>query len=75
MVMEGWEYNGPELLEESVVLVGVDEVVELEVDASQAGLDPGGLPLDEGVEDVLALGMVELEEAGSGVLWDEVEGL
>ena len=24
--------------------------------------------LDEGVEDVLALGMVELEEAGSGVL-------
>ena len=70
MVMEGWEYNGPELLEESVVLVGVDEVVELEVDASQAGLDPGGLPLDEGVEDVLALGMVGWKKlAGRAVRW------
>ena len=37
--------------------------MELDVDASQAGLDPAGLPLDEGVEDVLALGVVKLEVA------------
>ena len=49
--------------------------MEFDVDASQAGLDPGGLPLDEGIEDGLSLGVVKLEKAGCGVLGDEVEGL
>ena len=73
--MKGGEDRCPELLEESVVLVGVKEFMELDVNAGEAGSDAGCFPLDEGVEDGLSLGVIELEEAGSGVLGDEVECL
>ena len=49
--------------------------MEFDIDAGQAGLDSGGLPLDEGVEDGLSLGMFELEKAGCGMLGDEIEDL
>ena len=49
--------------------------MELQVDASEAGLDAGCLPLDECLEDGLSLGMFELEKACSSMLGNEVEGL
>ena len=71
MVVEGWQDDCPKLFEEGIVLVGVDELMEFDSDAGEAG----GFPLDEGVEDGLPLGMFKLEKAGCGVLGDEVEGL
>ena len=75
MVVESGEDHGPELSEESVVLVGVEEFMELDVNACEASSDARCFPLDEGVEDGLALGVIELEKAGSGMLGDEVECL
>ena len=75
MVVESGEDHGPELSEESVVLVGVEEFMELDVNACEASSDARCFPLDEGVEDGLALGVIELEKAGSGMLGDKVECL
>ena len=75
VVVKGREDHGPKLFEEHVVLLGVEEGMEFDVDAGEAGLDAGCFPLDEGVEDGLALGVLELEKAGCGVLGDEVECL
>ena len=49
--------------------------MEFNVNACEAGLDAGCFPLDEGVKDGLALGVLELEKAGCGMLGDEVECL
>ena len=73
--MESGKDHCPELLEEGVVLVGVKEFVEIDVDAGDAGSDAGCFPLDEGGKDGLSLGVIELKEAGSSMLGDEVEGL
>ena len=73
--MESGKDHCPELLEEGVVLVGVKEFVEIDVNAGDAGSDAGCFPLDEGGEDGLSLGVIELKEAGSSMLGDEVEGL
>ena len=75
MAVESREDHGPELSEESVVLVGVEEFMEFNVNAGEASSDAGCFPLDEGVEDGLSLGVIELEKAGSGMLGDEVECL
>ena len=75
MVVESREDHGPKLSEESVVLVGVEAFMELNVNACEASSDAGCFPLDEGVEDGLSLGVIELEKAGSGMLGDEVECL
>ncbi len=71
MVVKGWKDNGPELLEEHIV----EEGVELDVNAGEAGLNAGCLPVDEGVEDGLPLGVFKLEKAGCGMLGDEIECL
>ena len=64
MVMEGWKDDCPKLFEESIVGVGVDDVMEVGVKASETGLDAVGLPLDEGIEDLLALVFWDMEEIG-----------
>ena len=75
MVVESREDHGPKLFEESVVLVGVEEFMEFDVNACEASSDARCFPLDEGFEDGLSLGVIELEKAGSGMLGDEVECL
>ena len=48
MVMKRWQNDSPELLQEKVIRVRMEEMVKVEVDAPKAGIDTGGLPLDEG---------------------------
>ena len=48
MVMKRWQNDSPKLLQEKVILVRMEEMVKVGVDAPKAGIDAGGLPLDEG---------------------------
>ena len=47
-MMERWQDDCPKLLQEQVILVRMEEMVKVGVDAPEAGIDAGGLPLDKG---------------------------
>ena len=48
VMMERWQDDCPKLLQEQVILVRMEEMVKVGVDAPEAGIDAGGLPLDKG---------------------------
>ena len=49
--------------------------MKVRVDALEAGVDAGCLPLDEGGQDLGALFFLQMEKAGGGMLRDELQGL
>ena len=49
--------------------------MKVRVDALKAGLDAGRLPLDKGVQDLVALFFLQMEKAGSGMFGNEFQGL
>ena len=75
MVMKRRQHDGPELLQEQVILVGMEEMVKVGVDALKAGIDAGCLPLDKGLQDLVSLAFLQMEKAGGGMLGYEFQGL